>query len=479
MKKLVIAGGIIIAVLVMVLCVMFFSGSAGKDISAVFGGGNEKDSKTEDEYSEYDGELLKTRGMASIKYSGRDFNVEFKNPFYGSNQSLGVNVTFYDELHGYLMNSLGSGSNSEFYECYKTEDGGRNWDRCKEDMWFSASGINFIRMASDHEMVCVRRLNDLEIGDEYVEVSYSEDGGDTWITYDDGIVDEDREEILAIIRQFTLYEKIEQLFITTREALEANWDPSRELTVNLYNLMDYDTIGGLLYTSPDSYEKSDLEYEMKKAQDYSYEFTGMPAFIVAWNNDKDVDLDIDPDDTDELNDDDSIIITGPQFNVNGVFYMTMEDAPSSSYQTWPNSYITGDKGKLEEEVEETASETGLVPNIFEDEEPSETEESAEGSEAETEASASETDTLESEFSEEPVEEEDYSVNMVLVKNDASKVVPALQDGADMIIVTSNYTDAYLAALNAAKKGELTEQQINRALYHIYKAKLHYMQEKNN
>ena len=149
MKKLVAVTTTILIILIAVLGVIMIKGSAGTDSSSakatlsdlkesLTGSSDTAQEQTSGEMpdEEYDGELLKlNKQMETITYEGRDFKVKFANPFYEEGSDNYVSVIFYDENHGYLLKSLGEGTDSAFYEAYKTEDGCQTWNKCAADVW--------------------------------------------------------------------------------------------------------------------------------------------------------------------------------------------------------------------------------------------------------------------------------------------------------------------------------------------------------
>lgn len=128
MKKLVAVTTTILIILIAVLGLMVVKGSTGTDSSSpktalsdlkesLSGNSDTSEEQTSEEVAdqEYDGELLKlNKQMETITYEGRDFRVKFANPFYEEGSDNYVSVIFYDENHGYLLKSLGEGTDSAF-----------------------------------------------------------------------------------------------------------------------------------------------------------------------------------------------------------------------------------------------------------------------------------------------------------------------------------------------------------------------------
>lgn len=117
--------------------------------------------------------------MKTITYEGRDFKVKFINPFYEEGSDSYISVIFYDKAHGYLLKSLGEGTDSAFYEAYKTEDGCETWNKCTADVWFDLNGSNHLEMISENEIVYVCSVVNENLGTNETTISYSADGGDS------------------------------------------------------------------------------------------------------------------------------------------------------------------------------------------------------------------------------------------------------------------------------------------------------------
>lgn len=239
------------------------------------------DTKSDEPDYYYQGSLLKFNvQMEKITYKGRDFEVKFANPFYEAGSKNCVEVIFYDENHGYLLKSLGTGTDSEFFEAYRTEDGCEAWTKCAGDIWFDLDGENYLEMISETELVYVHTITNETIGMKQTEISYSPDFGDTWYAYEGGMESEDSEEILAAIEAMTLEEKVAQLFMISPEALTGY-----ELVYNAgdstYAALDEYPVGGLVYTADNMESDVQLQTMLDNVQGFSEELTGLPIFLAV------------------------------------------------------------------------------------------------------------------------------------------------------------------------------------------------------
>ena len=169
MKKLVAVTTTILIILIAVLSVFMIKGHGSDSSTAKSTLSDQKESLSDKEDTKaaeaskdsdadwvYDGELLHmNKQMKTITYEGRDFKVKFTNPFYEEGSDNYISVIFYDKAHGYLLKSLGEGTDSAFYEAYKTEDGCETWNKCTADVWFDLNGSNHLEMISENE-ICER-----------------------------------------------------------------------------------------------------------------------------------------------------------------------------------------------------------------------------------------------------------------------------------------------------------------------------------
>ena len=88
------------------------------------------------EYDYVDQLLRLNVQMETITYECNEVSRTFKNPFYEEGSENYVSVVFYDAEHGLLLKSIGKGTDSEFFEVYKTEDGCKTWNKTTEDITF-------------------------------------------------------------------------------------------------------------------------------------------------------------------------------------------------------------------------------------------------------------------------------------------------------------------------------------------------------
>ena len=129
MKKLVAVTTTILIILIAVLSVFMIKGHGSDSSTAKSTLSDQKESLSDKDDTKaaeaskdsdadwvYDGELLHmNKQMKTITYEGRDFKVKFTNPFYEEGSDNYISVIFYDKAHGYLLKSLGEGTDSAFY----------------------------------------------------------------------------------------------------------------------------------------------------------------------------------------------------------------------------------------------------------------------------------------------------------------------------------------------------------------------------
>lgn len=293
MKKLVAVTTTILIILIAVLGVIMIKGSAGTDGSStkaaisdlkesLTGNSDTAQEQTSDDVpdQEYDGELLKlNKQMETITYEGRDFKVKFANPFYEEGSDNYVSVIFYDENHGYLLKSLGEGTDSAFYEAYKTEDGCQTWNKCASDVWFDLNGENHLEMISENEIVYVCSVINEDLGINETTISYSADGGDSWQAFKNNSGG-DSEQIQALIDKMSLEQKVAQLFVVSPESLTGVDTVQYAGDTTYQALKDY-PVGGLVITKDNINSSSQLKTMTEKLQSYSEEISGLPIFIAA------------------------------------------------------------------------------------------------------------------------------------------------------------------------------------------------------
>ena len=228
MKKLVAVTTTILIILIAVLSVFMIKGHGSDSSTAKSTLSDQKESLSDKEDTKaaeaskdsdadwvYDGELLHmNKQMKTITYEGRDFKVKFTNPFYEEGSDNYISVIFYDKAHGYLLKSLGEGTDSAFYEAYKTEDGCETWNKCTADVWFDLNGSNHLEMISENEIVYVCSVVNENLGTNETTISYSADGGDSWQAFKSNSGG-DSEAIKDIIDKMTLEQKVAQLFVVS------------------------------------------------------------------------------------------------------------------------------------------------------------------------------------------------------------------------------------------------------------------------
>ena len=228
----------------------------------------------------YDGELLRmNKQMKTITYEGRDFKVKFTNPFYEEGSDNYISVIFYDKAHGYLLKSLGEGTDSAFYEAYKTEDGCETWNKCTADVWFDLNGSNHLEMISENEIVYVCSVVNENLGTNETTISYSADGGDSWQAFKSNSGG-DSEAIKAIIDKMTLEQKVAQLFVVSPETLTGVDSVQYAGDMTYQALQDY-PVGGIVFAKDNIDSSSQFGTMTDNLQSYSEEISGLPLFLAA------------------------------------------------------------------------------------------------------------------------------------------------------------------------------------------------------
>ena len=228
----------------------------------------------------YDGELLHmNKQMKTITYEGRDFKVKFTNPFYEEGSDNYISVIFYDKAHGYLLKSLGEGTDSAFYEAYKTEDGCETWNKCTADVWFDLNGSNHLEMISENEIVYVCSVVNENLGTNETTISYSADGGDSWQAFKSNSGG-DSEAIKDIIDKMTLEQKVAQLFVVSPETLTGVDSVQYAGDMTYQALQDY-PVGGIVFAKDNIDSSSQFGTMTDNLQSYSEDISGLPLFLAA------------------------------------------------------------------------------------------------------------------------------------------------------------------------------------------------------
>ena len=287
MKKLVAVTTTILIILIAVLGVFMIKGHGSDSSTAKSTLSDLKESLSDKEDTKaaeaskdsdadwvYDGELLRmNKQMKTITYEGRDFKVKFTNPFYEEGSDSYISVIFYDKAHGYLLKSLGEGTDSAFYEAYKTEDGCETWNKCTADVWFDLNGSNHLEMISENEIVYEN------LGTNETTISYSADGGDSWQAFKSNSGG-DSEAIKAIIDKMTLEQKVAQLFVVSPETLTGVDSVQYAGDMTYQALQDY-PVGGIVFAKDNIDSSSQFGTMTDNLQSYSEEISGLPLFLAA------------------------------------------------------------------------------------------------------------------------------------------------------------------------------------------------------
>lgn len=293
MKKLVAVTTTILIILIAVLSVFMIKGHGSDSSTAKSTLSDLKESLSDKEDTKaaeaskdsdadwvYDGELLRmNKQMKTITYEGRDFKVKFTNPFYEEGSDSYISVIFYDKAHGYLLKSLGEGTDSAFYEAYKTEDGCETWNKCTSDVWFDLNGSNHLEMISENEIVYVCSVVNENLGTNETTISYSADGGDSWQAFKSNSGG-DSEAIKAIIDKMTLEQKVAQLFVVSPETLTGVDSVQYAGDMTYQALQDY-PVGGIVFAKDNIDSSSQFGTMTDNLQSYSEEISGLPLFLAA------------------------------------------------------------------------------------------------------------------------------------------------------------------------------------------------------
>ena len=293
MKKLVAVTTTILIILIAVLSVFMIKGHGSDSSTAKSTLSDRKESLSDKEDTKaaeaskdsdadwvYDGELLHmNKQMKTITYEGRDFKVKFTNPFYEEGSDSYISVIFYDKAHGYLLKSLGEGTDSAFYEAYKTEDGCETWNKCTADVWFDLNGSNHLEMISENEIVYVCSVVNENLGTNETTISYSADGGDSWQAFKSNSGG-DSEAIKAIIDKMTLEQKVAQLFVVSPETLTGVDSVQYAGDMTYQALQDY-PVGGIVFAKDNIDSSSQFGTMTDNLQSYSEDISGLPLFLAA------------------------------------------------------------------------------------------------------------------------------------------------------------------------------------------------------
>lgn len=293
MKKLVAVTTTILIILIAVLGVFMIKGHGSDSSTAKSTLSDQKESLSDKEDTKaaeaskdsdadwvYDGELLHmNKQMKTITYEGRDFKVKFTNPFYEEGSDNYISVIFYDKAHGYLLKSLGEGTDSAFYEAYKTEDGCETWNKCTADVWFDLNGSNHLEMISENEIVYVCSVVNENLGTNETTISYSADGGDSWQAFKSNSGG-DSEAIKDIIDKMTLEQKVAQLFVVSPETLTGVDSVQYAGDMTYQALQDY-PVSGIVFAKDNIDSSSQFGTMTDNLQSYSEDISGLPLFLAA------------------------------------------------------------------------------------------------------------------------------------------------------------------------------------------------------
>ncbi len=436
MKKLAIIAGILICSLAALLAVLIFKGNTGgagvMDVLKGEAGKAAQQSEVERE-AHYDGELLCTKGFETITYTDRDFQVEFANPFYEEAPGTQVNVVFYDEKHGFLMRCIGQGTNSEFFECYRTDDGSGTWNRCAQDLWFEVDAENIVEMISQKGLVYMKTSPDLILGGNVTEITFSPDGGDNWYNYIDENIDEMHLQIRGMIEELTLEERISRILVPAIEDLADEDEPD----MTIADMVEEEMPGGVLWCDAAEMGTWSFENQMRQAQNFMLDEEAVPLVIVAsyaarsgTESEEETELvsDEDAEEAADGKEEEEETEETEAEPVSDTYYATFESAPSASIEEWESGLTVYTDGTPDEGF-----------GIFG---------AAEG---------------------------EGSVLKAALAQTPEDAVNAIKQGVQVLIVPDGFEETRDAIFDAVEQKTLTETQINQALYQVLYAKLTYLQ----
>lgn len=428
MKKLAIAAGVLICALAAILALLIIKGNTGGegvfDVLKKTGGQSAQQSSVEAE-AHYAGELLCTRGFETITYTDRDFKVEFANPFYEEAPDARVNVVFYDEKHGFMMRSIGEGTNSEFFECYRTNDGSDSWTRCAQDLWFEVDADNIVEMISQNGLVYMKTSPDLILGGNVTEISFSSDGGDSWNNYIDENIDETLLSIRRRIEDLTLEERISQIMVPAIEELADEDEPD----MTIADMVEEAMPGGVLWCDASEMGTWSFESQMQQAQNFMLDEQGLPLIIVSsYAHRPGTAPEEIPDDDEEDAEVDETEET-VQESLSDTYYVSLDSSPSSEIEGWLSGITVYKDDRPDEGF-------GLFG---------------------------------------PDEKGETALRAALAESPEA-AVNAIKEGTQLLIVPEGFEDVRDAVFDAVENKSLTETQINRALYHVLYTKMRFLQD---
>ena len=532
MKKLVAVTTTILIILIAVLSVFMIKGHGSDSSTAKSTLSDQKESLSDKEDTKaaeaskdsdadwvYDGELLHmNKQMKTITYEGRDFKVKFTNPFYEEGSDNYISVIFYDKAHGYLLKSLGEGTDSAFYEAYKTEDGCETWNKCTADVWFDLNGSNHLEMISENEIVYVCSVVNENLGTNETTISYSADGGDSWQAFKSNSGG-DSEAIKAIIDKMTLEQKVAQLFVVSPETLTGVDSVQYAGDMTYQALQDY-PVGGIVFAKDNIDSSSQFGTMTDNLQSYSEDISvhsGATSMSEIGRKDDStnayeagksigslmsaygLNLDLAPvadvlsgnstgigdrtfgTDAQTVSDMALEVIRGIQEeDVNAAMkYFPGYGAASSNMSGFPVINSSLDELKKKEFLPySNAIAQGLdfvmvghisVPNVTGDDTP---------------ASLSEkmiSEVLRKDLRFKGIVMTDYLNDKTIVKNysAADAAVKAIQAGADLLLEPDDLEAAYEGVLKAVKKGDITEDRLDESIYRILRVKLSMQDESSD
>ena len=279
--------------------------------------------------------------------------------------------------------------------------------------------------------------------------------------------------IKKIMADMTLSQKVAQMFIITPETLTGYSAvyKAENVTKQAYNSKP---VGGLIYRKPNIISEDQTKKMLMNTLDYSEDISGVPAMLCIDKESTEIDMILESDkfDTEELDVENDAVIGDYLWSLG----FNVEFGPIITGNYLANSSITGvfkhfpgvmSRGELTSYGNAIKDNKGMimVANT-----------PVEGYTGDIPACLSEeiiTTILRGDMQYQGVVITDsLSDSGVKSKYNAGQAATmAVDAGADMIYLPSDYNGAYNAIMSAVKKGDITEERIDESVYRILDAKL--------
>ncbi len=282
MKKLVAFTTAVLVILLIILGVVVFSGKSIESLTSGMTGSKNNGTEEGIPDSYYDGDLLRFNVQKeNIEYEGRGFNVQFPNPFYEEGSENCISCIFYDAERGFLLESLGKGDNSEFFNCYKTVDGCNTWTQCHGRLWFDLDGENYLQIISPDELIYIVKSINKTYDVTTTKVYYSPDLGDSWTELDSKIGEgAEKADLIEKIDSLTLEQKVAMLFMLTPEEFTGT-SPVYYAGSTTQSLIEQYPISGMIYTEDNIQYGSQLRTMLDSVQSYAIDTIGYPMLLAV------------------------------------------------------------------------------------------------------------------------------------------------------------------------------------------------------